>query len=431
MFLGHARGKVGSVVFSRANGKQITRTRAEVVKNPKTDKQLIQRILLNTVAQAYSAARNIADHSFEGKMEGQECMSEFSRLNLQYLRTRLSQLLDEGTTLDQFFNFVPVGRSGLYAGPWILSKGHLPRVACSISAYSNAGSAKVLVGLSSNTYQAFVDDYGLKRGDQLTFCTVEVPTNGGDAMFKYVRVILDPRNEDGTAAEMSEAFIADGAINKPCGRNEGTIASLQYVGTNVKLSIMNSDVASAAVIVSRMEDDTWKRSTAQMVLSETVANKTNEFLSLSAALNASKGITLDMENAAYLNNAGTGGQQGSSSESYQPSGDTVMVSQTVSITANGSTGSQNISGGSTTVTTPLTRVVVNGTNLDQAEIKAGTTNSEASAAALSLSDGNTKAQWIGEATAGQTLYVFKQGTLWFSIAVQSVGGDNGSGLDMG
>ena len=66
MLLGHARGKVGSLVFSRANGKQIVRSRAEVVKNPRTEQQMVQRIMLNTIAQAYSQMKAITDHSFQG-----------------------------------------------------------------------------------------------------------------------------------------------------------------------------------------------------------------------------------------------------------------------------------------------------------------------------------------------------------------------------
>ena len=51
-------------MYKDANGDTVMR---EVVtpKNPKTTKQMIQRILMNTIMQAYSAMKEICDHSFE------------------------------------------------------------------------------------------------------------------------------------------------------------------------------------------------------------------------------------------------------------------------------------------------------------------------------------------------------------------------------
>ena len=86
MLLGHARGKVGSLVFSRANGKQIVRAKADVVANPQTEAQVIQRIMLNTVAQAYSKMASICDHSFQGVQKGAKSMSYFMKVNLNKLR---------------------------------------------------------------------------------------------------------------------------------------------------------------------------------------------------------------------------------------------------------------------------------------------------------------------------------------------------------
>ena len=66
MLLGQAVGSLGDITFSRVNGKQVIKSKPSVVKNPQTEAQLIQRILMNTVIQAYSKMSEICDHSFEG-----------------------------------------------------------------------------------------------------------------------------------------------------------------------------------------------------------------------------------------------------------------------------------------------------------------------------------------------------------------------------
>ena len=90
MFLGYARGKVGDVVFSRVNGEQVSRPRNRHPRNPRTNKQLIQRAIMATVMSAYSAGREIFDHSFQGYSVGAGCQRRFLSLNAQALRTQMA-----------------------------------------------------------------------------------------------------------------------------------------------------------------------------------------------------------------------------------------------------------------------------------------------------------------------------------------------------
>lgn len=417
MLLGQARGKVGSLVFSRANGKQITRSRAEQVKNPKTLAQIIQRTFMNTAAQAYSIAQAIADHSFQGAAAGQESMSAFMSANLEYLRARVAELVNAGNQMDEIFNFAPIGRSGLYPGAWIISKGQLPKVATTLVPYTTIGSSKAKMALSANTYADLIAQYNLKRGDQLTFVSIEAPLESAEAYFNYTRVILDPRNVDGTAAELSEAFIVGNSINKPNGKNEGNFGALEFSTDHVEWSLSTGDVVCAGVIVSRFENDMWKRSFCQFVVQEDVMMDLNCY-SLAEAISAASGESIDTINALYLNNAGVGGMQSSNSGGGSaPTPATPTVSNTVAITANGATAQQDISGGSTAVLLSCTKVECTGVSLDELSIKAGTTNNEGSATPLTLSADNTKATWTGNVAAGSTLYVFKGGALWFRITV--------------
>ena len=197
MLLGYARGKVGDLVFSRSNGKQITRARASQVRNPQTESQMIQRIILNTVAQAYSKFINITDHSFEGVNGAQKSMSYFMRRNMDNLRTRLQNDISDGYDLGSIYAFTPVGSNEYSANEYIMSKGTLPEIA---AGFATGNVAKF--ALSANTYQAVLDDYGLQRGDQLTLIVTQ-GTTGANTSFYFARIILDPTNPDGTPASFA------------------------------------------------------------------------------------------------------------------------------------------------------------------------------------------------------------------------------------
>lgn len=416
MLLGQARGKVGSLVFSRANGKQITRSRAEQVKNPQTLAQTIQRTFLNTASQAYSIAQAIVDHSFEGKAKGQECMSAFMKANLEYLRARVAELVNAGNSMDEIYNFCPIGRSGLFPGAWIVSKGQLPKVGTTLVPYTTIGSSKAELAIPANTYGDILAKYNLRRGDQLTFVSVEVPLDSEQPYFNFARVILDPRNEDGTAAELTEAFIDGNSINKPNSKNEGNFGALAFNTNKVVWSLSTGDVAAAGVIVSRYENDAWKRSSCQLVVQEDVMMMTNCF-SLAEALSAASGMSIDTINELYLNNAGVGGMQSTTSGGgSNPSQQSPTASNTVTFNIAGATATQDVSGGSVSGTGQLRSIVVTGVKLDELDIKLSETNSAAAGVAFAYSEGNTKATWSTYKGAG-TYYVFKNDVLWFTITL--------------
>ena len=97
MLLGYARGKVGDLVFTRVDGEQVSRPRNRHPKNPRTNKQLIQRAIMATVMSAYSAGREIFDHSFQGYSVGAGCQRRFLSLNAQALRTQMAVDFENAT----------------------------------------------------------------------------------------------------------------------------------------------------------------------------------------------------------------------------------------------------------------------------------------------------------------------------------------------
>lgn len=294
MLLGHARGKVGSLVFSRANGQQIVRARAEQVKNPQTDAQMIQRILLNTISQAYSKMSAIVDHSFESVPAGQKCMSLFMKRNLDALRNKLAEVGDLDATEP---NVTPIGSNILAVNDYVIATGSLPE--CTPREVTGTGA---FTGISTNTYKAVIDKYGLQRGDQLTFIIIDENARGITS-FKYARVILDPRNADGTEAALTSALITAGNINLPNPKNEsnGVVFSLEsneFIFNSADLCL------GGAMIASRQkEDGTWLRSNSTLLAS--LDGGTTEW-NMQQALDNFKAGQLQVINPRYLNNAGKG-----------------------------------------------------------------------------------------------------------------------------
>lgn len=290
MLLGHARGKVGSLVFSRANGQQIVRARAEVVKNPQTDAQVIQRILLNTISQAYSRMSSICDHSFEGVKAGQDSMSYFMKANLNAIRAKLAEQGSIDT--DEVYS-TPIGQSFLASNDYIISKGSLPVVNANDVANNGMG-----FNIGTGSYNAVINRYGLQRGDQLTFCLVRMDAQNV-VTFKYARIILDPRNDDGTEASMSVQLFSDGAVNKPNPKNEVNDFTFTNIGDEWLISAGNTTIAGCVIASRQKEDGTWMRSNSNMVTNSifpvgmTVADALADFRSGS----------IDVVNPKFLNNA--------------------------------------------------------------------------------------------------------------------------------
>ena len=332
MLLGLARGKVGSLVFSRSNGKQVTRAKAETVRNPQTEKQVLQRIILNTISQAYSRMSAITDHSFEGKMTPAENMAAFMKRNMNDLRSKISAAVAGGQSFSDIFNFAPIGSANFVYNPIVISMGALPKVPV-ISVTSGTGAKTGAV--AANTYQGVIDAFNLKRGDQLTFINI-CEDNLGNKYFNYNRVILNPVDENGVNLPMSTAFIADGEIVSPSPKNEGSFAALQYAADGITFAIGNTAVKAAAVIVSREKGDgSWSRSEASLILDPTAIEESIDAMTLQDAIDAFSENSVGLDNAKYLNNASFKG--GSSVQ--EPVGEKV----TIAVSCNQAQGS--VSGG--------------------------------------------------------------------------------------
>lgn len=173
LFLGQARGKVGSVVFSKLGAKQITRVHNATPKNPKTDMQTIQRAIAATTMYAYSYLQEVCNHSFEGTAYGAPSQQLFLKLNMDRLRRQYAADHTTGNTM--CFSKKASG----YAVPnsYIISKGSITNTPVGLT-YSDDTSkfyfdAPILTdGIKPSEW---LQKLGLKKHrDQITFLAMIV-----------------------------------------------------------------------------------------------------------------------------------------------------------------------------------------------------------------------------------------------------------------
>lgn len=290
MLLGQAIGSVGDITFSRVNGKQVIKSKPSTVKNPQTKAQMIQRVILNTISQAYSKMSEICDHSFEGIAAGQNSMSYFMQRNLKLLRYELSLIGDLTASAPCF---TPIGTNGIASNSYIIAKGQLPEILPTVS------TGAVALALTANTYEAVLAATGMNRGEQLTIVTVS-GTDLSDQRFNYSRIILDPEDANGEKLGLDEPFVVDSAINAPNHRNENTGHTYAFDNGSFEVSVLTDEINMGAMIASRQKaDGSWQRSNASLLLAEGASIG----YSMQDALDLYESGGIDVESSRYLNNA--------------------------------------------------------------------------------------------------------------------------------
>ena len=401
---------------------QVDATSSRHTKNAKTNAQTVQRVLMKAVGMSYGMFKDICNHSFEGVSNGSMCMNKFRKVNLNYLRERAATLQSTGQSLSQFYQFMPLQSAKWSPFAAIISLGQLPKVSVSIDA---EGGHKARVNAPSRTYADFVKAWGLQRGDQLTFVTVQ--KYEGNYEVNYARIVLNPRNADGSGAPMTTEIVnSQGEF--PCSnwKNRLNFLTFQFDTDHFNFVLgRGGDVVAAGIVVSRKDRrGGWFRSNCQLVLNE--AGFGSDLCSLMQAVDSSYVVNdIDIESEFYLNNAGTNGI--GSTEDVTPGGGSGGVTPgepLYNTTARINGTNQSIAGGSVTATAPVTSVVVGGTNLTDVTFTAkvdGTGD-----AITPTSHDATGASFTGlNVEAGHNLVVYHGDSIWFTITAQAAGGGGG------
>lgn len=285
--MGMGRGKVGEIVFSRQDGEQVFRARNRHPHNPQTNKQLVQRAIMATVMSAYSAGREIFDHSFQGYSVGAGCQRRFLSLNANALRTQMAIDFDNATPEEALAKVTAPKIQTPIPNQYVVSEGSLLQ---SLFSFEMVGDSIPRWKLpapqtneKTNTYAARV---GINAGDIYTFVFILASNEDADILYKtygvasvsydtiyrgafgWVRLIA--KNLSAVETTVTNATLLSALFDIEIG-GIGTIAADTALAANFDINLV-SGVASAsddngyaiALIKSRRDADL--RSNASMIV---------------------------------------------------------------------------------------------------------------------------------------------------------------------
>lgn len=188
LFQGMGRGKVGDVVFSRLNGEQVSRVRNRHPKNPQTNKQLVQRAIMATVMAAYSAGREIFDHSFQGYSVGAGCQRRFLSLNANALRTQLATEWDTTAAEESLAKVTAPKIPTIIPNQYVISEGSAVQ---SLFSFDEAGgyySWNLPTPNANEKVNEYAERVGLQAGDIYTFVFVATSKADADVLYKALGI---------------------------------------------------------------------------------------------------------------------------------------------------------------------------------------------------------------------------------------------------
>lgn len=306
------QGRLGNMVFRNRGGENIVSQRPASVKNPRTEGQQFQRMLMNTVIQAYSGLKFICDHSFEGKRYGAESMQYFMKRNLNLLRGSLS----EGDAA-----FVAKGNASVAPNRYLVSEGSLTPITYkpvtefpdSLVVPSDLPAATTLAAL---TVAQFLAMFNAEPGDQITLANIgtgDVFAYGnweqaGRTYATYHRIVLKDSFDSseltqpvfvvsGQTARLNPDWYSEDSRNaESIEFGKTTDIDQKFFQLVVTPAVEGENFVASALILSRKVSGVWARST-QYAIPTTVADYGNAYVSDNVIQ------TYDPSSPLYLNNA--------------------------------------------------------------------------------------------------------------------------------
>lgn len=147
LFLSQARGKVGSVVFYRKDGQQVTRVYTDQVKNPRSDAQNAQRAIFYTAQRWAAGAKYLIEQGQEGITDKTKARNAFVKRALRDIR--LAYLNGDTEVLNV------KGNPYMQPCPISLTAGSLPSATYSMVEFTrSAGNTGHTLGLNGIILEA-------------------------------------------------------------------------------------------------------------------------------------------------------------------------------------------------------------------------------------------------------------------------------------
>lgn len=266
-FFGKRRGSTKNFTFAVFNGKQVTKEKAEQVKNPRTLAQMKNRMILTTSSAAYAAMKEIVDHSFQGFVYGLQNMSRFQSVNNKLLRANLQAATSQ-------FAYANYGDARVLPGAYVISEGSLAPIPSAMFACAITGANSVAYTLQPGvtaaelTADAIISALGLQVGELATLCFLADCGTDAGYKFGFIRLTVKAAGTvQLTAQNLTDYFTIES--NAPV-----AITSVAD-GTAVITATIDGVQADGGLcygcIHSANENGTWKRSDCRMTIASGTA----------------------------------------------------------------------------------------------------------------------------------------------------------------
>lgn len=282
---GQLRGKRGGVVYYRANGQQISRSRNYNPNNPQTMAQMVQRLALANASKASKGLKEIIDHSFEGIRYGADSVRHFE----SKAQLALKAAFTGGASARRYCAYVPMDALGFPVAEFLISSGSLPSAKGRFSVREGEGGLfqwraenAVPTGVTGAniTPRQFCEILGVNTDSQLTFihCNAEDSIGGAGSetifsdniLHSIVRINFDQTKLDEAMLDgnyiKSSVLVAD--------KSQNTDLFEINIVDSVLTVFSDLDFSAAAFIVSRFVDGQWRRSTEKLTIAAPVGETT-------------------------------------------------------------------------------------------------------------------------------------------------------------
>lgn len=258
-FFGLRRGSTKSLTFSVLDGKQITKDRVYGGKNPRTQAQMVQRMVMATASAAYAHMKEIVDHSFEGVTYGAPTMARFVSENAKAIKAAY----DAG---QETFGFNGFQDRRLMVGSYIMAKGSATPLAATYPVITIAdGKLGFLVTVGSGaTADTVLSRLGINVGEIATACYL-YPKQGDDIGwgFAFIRLIaLKGGTTELTTANLGTYFQIESNMDVTASITSG---ELSMVATPNDIETGVTGGASCGIHSAKV-NGVWTRSNAVITI---------------------------------------------------------------------------------------------------------------------------------------------------------------------
>ena len=269
-------GKLGNIVgYKGRDGKRLARIRQTEVKNPKTDGQIIQRMILATASKAYGRMKSIVDHSWQGVAYGSISQSYFLKKAMERIRKFVADSMAAfPSTITDPLLWVGLARPNSLAEAGFglqISEGTIPSVSANYATegegedeeqvLSSFGASLGEAPAAGYSIQQVLNALGARVGDQITIAGILA--NGEFVKSRYIT------KANATTEELTAAWTPNGSAAAFDSETEVSPSLMIEPGTVSKRVAWtdneNNVAAAVAVIISRKVGSTWERSTQYLM----------------------------------------------------------------------------------------------------------------------------------------------------------------------